>query len=77
MKKVVGYQLLPNGLYRALYEDLGPVPSRWSIGDGSPIVMPESEIITYPSNYTGERPEGKSGARPNMTGKDGYAARTL
>ena len=63
MQKVIGYTLLPNGLYRAIYEDLGPAPKRWLIGSGGPIVLPDSDIVSADSNYSGKRPDRKSGPR--------------
>jgi len=68
LQRVIGYTLLPNGLYRAIYEDLGPVPQSWQIGTGGPIVLPDSKILTADSNYYGKPPD-KHGPR---IGERGY-----
>ena len=57
MQKVIGYTLLPNGLYRKILEELEPVPKRWLIGTGGPIILPDSRIITADSNYYGKPPD--------------------
>ncbi len=70
MQRVIGYTLLPNGLYRALYEELGANPRDWLVSN-NPIHFGDSTIIAEPSNYVG-KPTAKYGPRINMTGTDKY-----